>query len=497
MKRLSIIIVFLSVCAIAMAQTLAIGQYNIRNANANDAKNGNGWQVRGEKIAHFINHESWDVFGLQEVLHQQIIDLKKGLSDYAYVGVARNDGAQKGEYAPIFYKKKRIHCHQSGTFWLSETPDVVGSKGWDAALPRICTWALLEDRTTKWRFWMFNLHLDHIGVEAREKSVDLVLQKIEAMCGDAPFILTGDFNVDQNSAAYQSLVQSEKIVDTYEKAKYKMAENGTFNSFNVNHKTEGRIDYIFVSKQFYVHTFGIQTPMYWRTENNETTTHQYSDHYPLSATLELPLLRAPKDWAQYGVYEKANTQTADAKVVFMGNSITSNWYKFHKEFFESNAGFVCRGISGQVTAQMLARFRTDVINLKPETVVILAGTNDLAMNQGYVSIEHIFENIVSMAELARYNKINVVLCSVLPADIFRWSWEVSSEKVISSIKELNAKIKAYADQQGIPYADYYSAMVDENQALKRDFQKDPVHPNLAGYHVMEQIICDILKQIEK
>ena len=493
MKRLSLILTFISVCAITMAQTLAIGQYNIRYASASDAKNGNGWQVRGEKIAQFINHELWDVFGLQEVLHTQLLDLKKNLNDYAYVGVGRDDGDKKGEFSPIFYKKSRIHCHKSGTFWLSETPEVVGSKGWDAALPRICTWALLEDRNTKWRFWMFNLHLDHIGIEAREKSAMLVLQKIQEFCGNDPFILTGDFNVDQNSPVYQSLVQSQKLIDTYEKAKYKMAENGTFNAFNVNTKTTGRIDHIFVSPTFKVHTFGIQTPMYWNVGEKETTTHQYSDHYPVSATVELPQLKASKDWAQYGVYEKINEQTKEAKVVFMGNSITYNWYRFHKEFFEKNPGYVCRGISGQVTAQMLARFRTDVIDLKPETVVILAGTNDIAMNQGYVSIDHIFENIVSMAELARFNKINVVLCSVLPADRYNWSWEISTERAIKSIQELNEKLKAYADREGIPYADFYTKMADTNQALIKDYQQDPVHPNLAGYRVMEEIIEKILK----
>lgn len=493
MKRLSLIFIFISVCAIAMAQTLSIGQYNIRYANSKDAKRGNAWQVRSNKISQFINHESWDVFGLQEALHTQISDLKKNLSDYSFVGVGRDDGDNKGEFTPIFYKKSRIHCHKHGTFWLSETPEVVGSKGWDAALPRICTWALLEDRTTKWRFWMFNVHLDHVGTEAREKSAILVLQKIQEFCGKEPFILTGDFNVDQNSDVYQLLVQSGKIIDTYDKAKYKMAENGTYNSFNVNQHTENRIDHILVSTQFKVHTFGIQTPIYWSTNNNQTTTHQYSDHYPVSATLELPLLRAPKDWAQYGVYEKINPQTKGAKVVFMGNSITSNWYRFHKDFFENNEGYVCRGISGQVTAQMLARFRTDVINLKPETVVILAGTNDIAMNQGYVSLDHIFENIVSMTELARYNNINVVLCSVLPADRYNWSWEISSENAIKSIKELNEKIRTYANQEGIPYADFYEKMVDANHALIKDYQQDPVHPNLAGYLVMEEIIEKILK----
>ena len=152
-----------------------------------------------------------------------------------------------------------------------------------------------------------------------------------------------------------------------------------------------------------------------------------------------------------------------------------------------------RGISGQVTAQMLARFRSDVINLHPETVVILAGTNDIAMNQGYVSLEHIFENIVSMVEIAKYNGIKVVLGSVLPADRYSWSWEVDKERVISSIRKLNEMIQAYAQENDIPYADYFTPMDDGTRALKKEYQRDAVHPNLEGYKVMEEVIQKILK----
>ena len=278
-----------------------------------------------------------------------------------------------------------------------------------------------------------------------------------------------------------------------------MAETGTFNSFEPNVKTDKRIDHIFLSSRFTVHKYGVLTHNYWR-ENSEGNdgektyvARMLSDHYPVVAEVELPRLRAPQDWAQYANYEKANAEVKNAKVVFMGNSITWNWMRFHPEFFQENEGYLCRGISGQVTAQMLARFRSDVINLKPEKVVILAGTNDLAMNQGYVSIEHIFENIVSMAELARCNNIDVVLCSVLPADRFRWSWEISRERALASIRELNDKLRAYAEQHNLAYADYYSAMADEGLALKKEYQQDAVHPNKAGYLVMEEIIQRILK----
>ena len=136
----------------------------------------------------------------------------------------------------------------------------------------------------------------------------------------------------------------------------------------------------------------------------------------------------------------------NAKVVFMGNSITEGWKHHYPEFFEKNPGYICRGIGGQVTAQMLARFRPDVINHKPEKVVILAGTNDIAMNQGFVALEHIFGNIVSMAELALANGIKPYLCSILPGDRYSWSWEIDRERAISSIATINKWLKEYAEK---------------------------------------------------
>ena len=482
------------------AQSFTVGSYNIRCKTSADAKHGNEWDARAPELCSMINYEAWDVFGAQEVLYAQLQYMADNLKGYAYVGVGRNDGDKAGEFAPIFYKKSRLNCLRSGTFWLSETPDVVGSRGWDAAICRICTWAEFEDRSTKWRFWMFNLHMDHIGVEARKESAKLVLAKAKELCGDAPLVVTGDFNVDQYADSYALLTAPGAFRDAFDVAKCRMAATGTFNAFNPDAHTDKRIDHIFVSPRFSVHKYGVLTHNYWRAmagadgAERKVVVRLLSDHYPVVAELELPRLRAPQDWAQYGVYDKSNAEVKKAKVVFMGNSITWNWKRFHPEFFSENKGYVCRGISGQVTAQMLARFRADVINLRPEKVVILAGTNDIAMNQGYVSLDHIFENIVSMAELARYNDIEVVLCSVLPADRYGWSWEISSERAIASIKELNDRLRAYAKQQKLQYADFFSVMADENMALRKEFQQDAVHPNKAGYLVMEEVIQPILKK---
>ena len=200
-------------------------------------------------------------------------------------------------------------------------------------------------------------------------------------------------------------------------------------------------------------------------------------------------LLARSDWAQHDRYAANNDSiTARPKAVFMGNSITDNWAKFHPEFFKTN-DFIGRGISGQVTSQMLCRFQSDVIALRPRIVVIMAGTNDIAQNNGYIAHEHILQNIQSMCELAKLNKIRPVLCSCLPAAAFKWRPEM---KPAEDIKRLNQMIRAYAKANKIKYIDYYSALVDERGGLPEKYAKDGVHPNMDGYAIMEQILIDNL-----
>lgn len=198
------------------------------------------------------------------------------------------------------------------------------------------------------------------------------------------------------------------------------------------------------------------------------------------------------DWANFGRYAEANkTVKQPIRAVFMGNSITEGWVGADPDFFTDN-NYIGRGISGQVTSQMLVRFQADVIQLKPKAVVILAGVNDIALNNGYISVQHIFENIASMAELAKHHKIRVDLCSVLSAHHFPWRGEVES---INQIRELNEKIKSYALENKIAFADYYSAMVDDRQGLNVKYQRDEVHPNLEGYKMMEQVVRKVLSKI--
>ena len=200
-------------------------------------------------------------------------------------------------------------------------------------------------------------------------------------------------------------------------------------------------------------------------------------------------------FANFKRYEQANKELPapakkEKRVVFMGNSITEGWVKIHPEFFKEN-GYVGRGISGQTSYQFLLRFREDVINLKPKLVIINAGTNDIAENTGPYDIDITFGNIASMAEIAKANKIKVILTSVLPAAGFRWNKKITDAP--DRIEALNVKIKEYAKANKIPYVDYYTPMVTgAERALNPDYSKDGVHPTLDGYIVMEALIKPVI-----
>lgn len=200
-----------------------------------------------------------------------------------------------------------------------------------------------------------------------------------------------------------------------------------------------------------------------------------------------------QDFANFGRYQKQNQEVLSQNIapnsVLMGDSITEGWFATDPGFFTKN-NFVGRGISGQVTSQMLLRFREDVIKLKPKRVIILAGTNDIAENQGPISLDKVFGNIVSMAELAKANNIKVILCSVLPAYDFPWRKDMKpADKVIA----LNKMIKDYAQKNNITYVDYHNALKNEKNGLPKEIAEDGIHPNKSGYEKMEAILMKTLK----
>jgi len=258
------------------AQELHIGTYNLRNDNKEDSLKGNGWGQRYPVICKIVQFNDLDVFGTQEGKHNMLQNMVDSLPGYQYIGIGRDDGKTKGEYSAIFYKTTRFKILKQGNFWLSTITDRP-NKGWDAVLPRICTWAQFQDIKTGFKFYFFNLHMDHVGVVARKESAHLVLQKIKEMAGNSATIFTGDFNVDQHNESYKEVLSTGVLQDCYNLAPVKLATNGTFNAFNLNTKTDSRIDHIFVTKQFNVKRYAILT--------NSYEGKAPSDHYPVVAIM--------------------------------------------------------------------------------------------------------------------------------------------------------------------------------------------------------------------
>lgn len=200
---------------------------------------------------------------------------------------------------------------------------------------------------------------------------------------------------------------------------------------------------------------------------------------------------AQDDWANLGRYAQANSEvTVQPKAVFMGDSITQCWWDADPNFFTSN-NFLCRGISGQTTSHMLVRMRKDVVDLQPKYVVILAGTNDIAKNNGFIEVDDIYGNIVSMCEIAKANKVKPVICSVLPVKQYKWRPEVTD--CADRIIRLNSMLKEYAQKNRCMYVDYHSAMTDEENGLPAKWSYDGVHLNGEGYDIIENIILKALK----
>jgi len=305
MKRVYLsVILALTAWSFLSAQML-VGTYNIRYKNDGDSTRGNVWSKRCQVIADQVNFMAPVVLGVQEALLVQLQDLQSELDGYEYIGVGRDDGKTGGEYAAILYKTDQVRLLDHGDFWLNQSPDRP-ALGWDAACIRICTWGKFTGQTATddEAFYFFNLHMDHVGVTARRESAKLILKKIREIAGNLPVIVTGDFNVDQNDEIYGLFTGSGMLVDSYQVARQRFAENGTFNSFDTDLYTESRIDHVMVSPSIRVDSYGILTNSYWTPDEGSAATlkghdapqeidfsryvrRQPSDHYPVFVRLSV------------------------------------------------------------------------------------------------------------------------------------------------------------------------------------------------------------------
>jgi len=263
-KIFLLLFVFLSQIAV-FAQTsadrnaLRVMTFNIRYNEPRDGVN--AWANRKTKVSDVIRFHKADLVGVQEALYNQLQDLEKLLPDFAWCGIGRN-GENKGEFSAILYRKSRFKLLETNTFWLSETPEKTGSKGWDADFPRIVTWAKFQDRNTKRTFYQFNTHFDHIGKQARTESAKLLLTQIPKIAAKSPFVVTGDFNAKEDTNIYKILTGKEeaanfKLIDArYVSKNGHFGGNSTFNEFK-ELVPAMKIDYIFVGETAKVLEHGI------------------------------------------------------------------------------------------------------------------------------------------------------------------------------------------------------------------------------------------------
>lgn len=262
-------------------EKMNVMSYNIRYDNLGDKDN--QWKFRRDFAADLVKFHEADVFGAQEVLNNQLNDLLDRLPEYAYVGVGREDGKTKGEYAPIFYRKDRFSVEKSGNFWLAEDINAVGKKGWDAACERVATWAILKDKNTGKKFFFLNTHLDHMGKVARHEGASLVLEQAKKLSENLPIIVTGDFNAVPSDEPIQVLTNPSDprhLTHSRTIAGFTYGPKWTFHDFGkIPYDKREWIDYIFVKGNIKVLRHGVLT---------ETLNNLFpSDHCPVISTLIL------------------------------------------------------------------------------------------------------------------------------------------------------------------------------------------------------------------
>ncbi len=270
-----LLIVFLSFSTIfSQKLNLRMMTYNIRYANNNP---GEEWDLRKDKVAEMIRFHNPDILGVQEALQQQVDFLKEQFKNYQQLGVARDDGKQEGEYSALFISK-RFDILNSGTFWISETPDTP-SFGWDAACRRIASWAIITDQNKKDSIFVINTHLDHQGIIARKEGVKLLMSKIETLSNGLPIILSGDFNFTKDFESYKYIENFGLLEDAETLANYKYGTDNSFNGFQDKLIKKEKIDFIFVSKKFSVYQHGVI--------GDKIDGKYPSDHMPVIVDLEL------------------------------------------------------------------------------------------------------------------------------------------------------------------------------------------------------------------
>ncbi len=288
------LVLSLSLALTAFSAVLAEGNkthvnwatFNVRLDTKADSLN--RWDYRKDTVADYIRRNQIDIIGMQETLANQIDDLVEALPNYGYVGVCREDGDRKGEATPIFFRTDRFEVLESNTFWLSQYPDSVGFIGWDGACTRIATWAKLRNKDNGQVFMAVNTHFDHIGKEARRNAALLIVDRMKKIVADEPVVLTGDFNVNDESEPYRIITSGDlAMFDSYKEAATTSGPSYSWHDYGrCPIEKRDKIDFIFVTKGVEVLSSHILQEHEYNPEKPETRWGYVSDHNPIIAELE-------------------------------------------------------------------------------------------------------------------------------------------------------------------------------------------------------------------
>ncbi|MDQ3392863.1 MAG: endonuclease/exonuclease/phosphatase family protein [Bacteroidota bacterium] len=455
-------------------ESINVMTYNIRYDNKADSPD---WYNRKKYVFDLIKFHNADIIGIQEALHNQMLDLGHALPGFSWVGKARDDGKEAGEYAAILYKEELFDLLNTGTFWLSLTPNQP-SKSWDAALPRICTWAKLIHRATNTSFFVYNTHFDHIGIEARLRSSELLIEKAKEFSGEAPYLIMGDFNFSPSAEPYQNFVKEVNIFDAQEiSLSPPYGPAGTFNNFKFHEPLGDKIDHIFANNKFQVLRHGALSDSYKQ--------NYPSDHLPVLVEVRFKdeKITSRDRWKEeLDAMEK--TEFDKELALFTGSSSIRLWTGLQKRF--KNIKVLNKGFGGSEIRDMIVNAEKLLFKYYPKQIIIYSGDNDIWNGKPALLVKKDFEELFNLIS-DRMPETEVLYISIKPSP--------SRMAKIEEIKYANSLIKKFLGSKTKgTFIDIYNPMLDSSGNPNAEyFVEDNLHLNEKGYELWTKILMPYLK----
>lgn len=473
--------------------------YNIRYDDKGEV---DGWDRRKDKVASQMRYHQSDLIGVQEALHHQLKDLEAALPGFRWYGVGRDDGKQAGEYSAILYNTNLFELQESGTFWLSPTPEQP-SKGWDAALPRVCSWVKFRHKGTGRSFYHFNTHYDHRGEQARVNSSALLVAKIREIAKDQPVVVTGDFNVPERTVAYKTMVTGTGLKDAKELSQTPHhGPEGSFSGFDICEPMGERIDYVFVKEPVRVQLHGhLAEPQNGRYP---------SDHLAVLAEIVLPLenpakrswfqgvrksrtekasvdspgslVQQPSKWeTEIAAFERQDVENPPAKggILFTGSSSIRLWENVEKAF--PGQPIINRGFGGSEIIDITQNFNRLILPYEPRQIVLYSGDNDVNSGKTAKQVTQDFKDLFGQIRTSQ-PEVHVVFISIKPSPA-RWEKRQEMSKANNLIRDF------LESRPNTAYVDVWSQMLGrDGKPIAHLYASDGLHLSPEGYEVWNKAL---------